>query len=101
MNRIVAYEIYKKEIQIHIFPAIENNPFELKALVIDGFRQIAQKIKTSADFEEIDKIVGASWIVNEHPSLIKSLGFDIPPGQEDIYYAAAEISKNRFLELYG
>jgi len=96
---LLFYDFFPQQraIQIHIAPTIVENPIELRNLFVNGLKKLAEEIKNDKENNEVEIISGHSWIINQHPDLVKRLGFEI--SETDTSYA--QISREKFLKLYG
>ena len=104
INEVLAYDFNeaKTEINIHTPIIPTDDIMEIVAVLIDGFKKLAQKIKLDKEFSSIKKVKGCSWIVYYHRKFIeKKLGFSIESIDEKSKKATASISREEFLEKYG
>ena len=104
INEVLSYDFNEAmtEINIHI-PIIPTGDMkETITILIDGFRELAQKIKSDKEFYSIEKIKGYSWIVYYHRKFIEEkLGFKTESVDEKLKKATVSISKEEFLIKYG
>ncbi|MBI2639849.1 MAG: hypothetical protein HYW90_03095 [Candidatus Sungbacteria bacterium] len=73
LNRLLAYGIYKNEVHIHLLQDKIDDP----GLIRQGLSELAHKLTSNPELQNIDKITATSWIVAKHPKLMERLGFTI------------------------
>ncbi len=104
INEVLSYDFNEAmtEINIHI-PIIPTEDMrETITVLIEGFKELAQKIKSNEEFSSIEKIKGYSWIVYYHRKFIEEkLGFSVESIDEKLKKATASISREEFLGKYG
>ncbi len=105
-----GFDDKRKSAHIHLAVAREFiKEFGIKAFireVTDGLRKLAEIIK---DNNEVNEVTATSWIVKEHPELMKNLGFtladkklELSPSSDDKRKRRDSfISREDFLSKYG
>lgn len=74
INRVLAYVKFQDRLFLHIPPS-KTIPLSQKLrLWKEGLGQTAQVVDQD---EKVKVVEGVSWIVREHPGLIKRLGFEV------------------------
>ncbi len=100
-NRILMFGVYNDEAHLHIAPVFSESAAEVKRLFLEGLRVLANLLKSDSRLQNIRVITGQSWIVYEHHKLLERMGFNITKLDEAEKVGWAEITKEKFIELYG
>lgn len=123
VNDMLGFEYSKdrKEIDIHISDQRDKKTGEKLRLLRDGFKKLADILKHETG---VELITATSWIVKEHPRLLKLLGFTLDENskrslsqkkeyekrlkmggvvldsKKDTVPGHAFVSRDKFIELY-
>lgn len=102
LNRLVEYDIGNDVVNIHVPATFLENPIELRSLLVDAMKKLAEKIKHDPEFKDISKVVAKSWIVlKSHKVLEKQFGFTIVSLEPQNNVGTAEISKEKLITMWG
>ncbi len=108
INDLLAYSIEGDTLHLHV-PPNETTPIKVKInLIKDGLKKVAEVIK---EHPEVEHIIGKSWIVASHGSLLERLGFTVEELSDEVKarsqeldprdIALASISREELLKRYG
>lgn len=101
LNRLLTYEVVKKELRLHIPPVFLDSPLEMRKLFVEGMSKLAEKLQQDLSLAEIEDISGSSWIIYKYPELIKSAGFEVVSRNEANQSSRAKISKENLIKTYS
>ncbi|MEI6864129.1 MAG: hypothetical protein WCK46_02030 [Candidatus Adlerbacteria bacterium] len=101
VNEALSYHIEEKDIGIHIPMMFTKKPMEMLQLFEEGLHMLAAKIKNDPLFAGVERVTGQSWIIYEHPYIMKKMGFEVSEVDEKEKKAFASISRENFLKRYG
>jgi hypothetical protein len=108
INELLAYNLEDEALVLHV-PPNETTPLKDKLrLLKEGLKALAEIVKNN---ENIQVIIGSSWIIADHPEIIERLGFTIegPVSEEQRqeYFGndprevhSAKMSREDFLKKY-
>jgi hypothetical protein len=82
---------FPNEVELHLPPNRDKSLPELLPEILAGLKQLAEVVKQNPDIKEVK---GKSWIVEEHPGVVKRFGFEV--NGED-----AVMTREAFLARYG
>ncbi|MBX4199107.1 hypothetical protein KW800_02415 [Candidatus Parcubacteria bacterium] len=102
INQAIAYKLsgeHGSHLELHIPTVITDNPMELRTLVFQGLKKLAEELQSNEKLANVEKLTGATWIAKQYPRLAEALGFEIK--QTGQIAAMVEISRDKFLERYG
>lgn len=98
--------------RIHVAVAFTLEPAEKMVDFRKGMRELARIIQEDPAFANVEEIVGTSWLVGEHPSIAKRMGFHVdkdplPPesaarfGGETRKVQRSWMSRDELIAQYG
>lgn len=92
INEVVYCTLsYKKdELRINIHQSKTIPKKKWRTLFEEGLREIASLLKNNDEYKGVKEIVGDSWIVEEHPRLVRRFGFETTG-------SFASVSRDNFL----
>lgn len=96
---IASEPLNPKYVSIHIHSADDLTPAEKMKKFVEGMKGLARLINVSQYHKETSYVVACSWIVREHPALLRRLGFtiddsalpDIQKYERDVYAKGQKI----------
>lgn len=110
------------ELFLHVEDVRNFSLSEKLEMLRTGLQKLAYMLETDPELKDVQKISGTSWIVYQHPKLMKNLGFEvitdptlfpsykteyenrkeyIEPEFKDLKPAYAYISRDKFLQLHN
>jgi len=113
LNEMLSYGYGKDYVHIHLAPSETLDMKEKFALLEDGFKKLAEILKSNPELKEVR---ATSWIVAANPELMeKKLGFNLkgeispeeknkyfrPEAEKNIPVHKAIISRDDFIKKYG
>lgn len=109
LNQLLSFGFGPEGKYVHIHVAPNKETENKLGLIKDGLHKLAEKVKAD---ERIERIEAVSWIVADHPNLLKKLGFEIRGSvdeesgkkmfpHEDRTVASAFMTRDELLRRYS
>lgn len=102
INEALSYTLEDaNSINLHVPIMFTKSPVEMYRLFINGLKILAEQMKNDPELFRIQQVMGYSWIISDHPEILRKLGFTVEERNEKEHKALAWILKEDFLARYG
>lgn len=95
LNRLLSYDMQDGQLYLHVATVFVGRSTELMSLFQEGMKELASKLENDSSLRNIKVVYARSSLVRNH-RLMRSLGFEVTPGEED----QVQIDKDTIIQRY-